>query len=485
MPREKFSGDPQAHSRYERLKMLGKKILGNSETVRAGTIADEDVNRAKQFIAQGTKETNPLVRASYWEHILIAPEFGTKIARQAFEKGLAVNPAEVAFLLWMHDIGRLVAPGDYLRTDFIGDRILVASGVPRKILKELPSVGVLMEKAEALELDEEQLRFRKPLTTDQEQIAKTYFDSLTPTQRIINFADNLGKRGPDGLFTSGSFVEYLRTQESRYESDSPWASVRWSISRRQAGAVLQAYTIERTGEWLEEIGVNLTKIHHDLKEYGPKFVVIVRHGELDNPTNIVYSRDNVMGESKIHLSEAGRVQMYHTGELLQERGFQIERIDVSPEIRADESAHALNRVLHVSDEAMRVNDLLDDTYAPGPFKEGMTLDELTAIGGDVYENNRWKEYVHERPEDIITRMNTAFWQSAKNLQTGQTAILVSHGDPIAWLVNTISGEVIPQPKDLRNLLYPSKGEGVVAIIGPDNKIFSLYSLGSWKTAKIY
>ena len=37
-----------------------------------------------------------------------------------------------------------------------------------------------------------------------------------------------------------------------------------------------------------------------------KRILVIRHGELENPRGIVYNRDSVMGEEIIHLSEKGR-----------------------------------------------------------------------------------------------------------------------------------------------------------------------------------
>lgn len=472
--------------RYNILKDLGKTHFGHSESLKEGKIEKGDVILAKNFLGKGAHETNPSVWASYWEHTLIAPEYGKRIAEAAKQKGLAVNPAEVEFSLWLHDIGRLVTPGAYFRNDLIGDRILQENGIPMTTRNNFPSIRKLMATAEELDLKDTQLKFQDPLTPDQQQNALQYFDSLAPTQRIINLADNLGKRGPNGLFDLESFLVYLKSQEGRYNQNSDWGAISWAIPRRQAGAVLQAFTIEKTASWLKELGVDLNDTKNSLENYGPKFIAVVRHGDLYNPSNIVYNRDTVMNkEDIIHLGDEGKEQMQRVATLINNRKFNPVKIFTSPETRALESTHELNSILHV-DEVTTVADL-DDGFAPGPYLEKMTMDQLMDIGGNVYDSTRWGKYYHESPKEIIERMQRTFYKVASGLKVGETGLLLSHGDPIAWLLNTLTSTTIPSPENLRQLLYPAKGEGAVAIIDPQGFVFSTYTLKdkSIQRGKIY
>jgi len=473
---------PDAIERYNKLKALGESLIGVSETLRRGIVAEEDVARAREFLAKGARETNPPVWANYWEHILIAPELGRRIATAVQRAGLAINPLEIEFMLWLHDIGRLVTPAEYLRNDLIGDRLLRGCGVTNRLLKNSPPIAELMAVAERLKFS-----FQEQLTSEQEKEAQKYFDSLSPAQRITNYADNFGKRGPNGLFNLNVFVTYLTLQEGRYDQESQWASVKWAIPRRQAGAVLQAHVIGKTLDWFQEIGVDLKDIQNELKDYGPKIVVIARHGELNNPTGIVYNRDSVMQEEDIiHLSDEGRRQMQELADLLQKRRFKCTRILTSPEIRTREACEEMRNQLGIGD--FRVDEGLDDAYAPGPYQEKMAMKKLAEIGGDVYEESRWGKYGHEKPREIVERMGRAFWQMVKDLKTGVAGILVSHGDPIAWLANSLVSGEVPSPQELRELIYPAKGEALVAVIGPQDELFTMYLLNGddvLKKGKIY
>jgi hypothetical protein len=229
---------------YAKLKRLGKEIFSESSIVKSGIISPTDVGLAREFMTRGAKETNPQVRASYWEHITIAPELGKRIAEETNGK-LDINPAEVEMLLWLHDIGRLVTPSAYFRNDLIGDRLLLETGFPKKIVDEFPPLARISVLADEMELTEGQLNFTEPSTDGQEKTLQAYFDSLTPTQRIINLADNLGKRDKNGIFSSDTFLKYLETQEERYSTDSFWSSVHWATERRRGAALLEYHLVEK------------------------------------------------------------------------------------------------------------------------------------------------------------------------------------------------------------------------------------------------
>lgn len=465
---------PLAIARYETLKKLGKEVFA-PEFAQDPVVSEQHVARAKEFLSSAAKETKPQVWASYWEHILIAPELGKRLAEKARDRGVEVNPHEVEFSLLLHDVGRYITPGAYLRNDLIGDRLLKEMGVPVAVVKNLPSVGEMITRGEELDLTDGQLVFEEPLTSEQEEMMDGYFASMNPTERIICLSDNLGKRDPNGLFSYETFISYLKGQEGRYlDRESPWASIHWATKdkRRQKSAVYDAYIIERTLKWLFENGVDYEEIRKGLLDFGPKFVVVARHGELNNPTNIVYNRDSAMSEV-IHLSEEGRNQMHVLGKLIKRRGIRPIALETSPETRAQESSKELNLELSTQ---IKVNPDLDEVYAPGPYEEKMTIDQETQTDGGVYNKTRWGQYNHESRESVIERVKKAFWDTVNNLKIGQAGVILSHGDTVAWLVNTINGETPPNPSDLRSLFYPGKGEALLAVVGPDNEVFTMYLL---------
>lgn len=457
--RTRILEEPVALLRFKKLKSLGKRIF-DWDRIKGGVISQERIYQAQNFLSIGAQETNPPVLAIYWEHVMTAVDLGKRIAQRVTEQGGEINPLEVEFLLWIHDIGRLALPVAFYRNDLVGNRLLTDIGVPRRVTANLPSLGKLLEAADKMNLTNKQITFEKALIPKQKKLAESYFVSLSSIQRIINLADNLGKGGTRGILDIPSFIEYFKVQEKRYvDQDTAWPSIHWATykDRRKKGAVLQVYVIERTIQWLESMGVDFEEIRNGLLDHRPKFVVIARHGELHNPHNLVYNRDTVMKLADIiHISDEGKGQMKRLGQLIKERELLINNIETSPESRAKESSTELNYHFQVP---IHINDGLDDVYAPGPYREHMTMDQLMKIGGNVYEGDQWEKYQHESPTDIIQRMRKVFWKTVQKINAGEAGILLSHGDPIAWFANTIFDTNMPDPKDLRNLIYPAKGEG--------------------------
>jgi len=215
-----------------------------------------------------------------------------------------------------------------------------------------------------------------------------------------------------------------------------------------------------------------------------KTIIVVRHGALDNPNEIVYNRDSVMDpEDIIHLSDEGERQIKHLSSLLEERGFRLLLIYSSPSIRAQESAKILKGQLKNEDEIVIVEDL-DDFFSPGPYKEGMKMDKLEEIGGNTYGKYWRDKYGHESPEEVTSRMQRVFWEIVGNLPLTGAVALVSHGDAIAWLVNSLDPHQNPTPENLREHHYPAKGEAAIITIGEDCEVKKIEFLKQ-STSSVY
>ena len=166
--------------------------------------------------------------------------------------------------------------------------------------------------------------------------------------------------------------------------------------------------------------------------------------------------------------------MQGLGLLIVQRGFKIVRISVSPETRAQESVKYLTAD-NPFPEFETVDDL-DDAYAPGPYLKRITMDQFAEQGGNVYDDSLWKDYPHEQSEAIVGRMRKAFDEMAESIKIGESGILLSHGDPISWLLNDVIKGSLPKPKDLRNSLYPEKGVASVLVLDSSNKLINHYKL---------
>ena len=458
---------------YKELIQIGVPIFSQSKTLASGVVGKQDIELAQTFLARAAENANPTVWGSYWEHIFIASELGKHIAESAQTHGGKISAYEVEFLLFLHEIGRLVSPGDYLGNELITQRFLVEFGLAKSLVDCLPSTMALMKQAEDLKLSGEQLQEKVPLSTDQEKQVADYFAGLSFTQRIINLADNLGKRDANGLFDLAALYHYLQTQEYRYEEIEESTPDRLTAAR-PAGAFLQMKIVSKTIEWLNQMQVDVGEILRTLCNFDPKFILIVRHGELENPKAIVYNRDSVMRpEDVLHLNTQGKEQMEELAQVIGERKFHCTALLVSPETRTRESADILARGLGLEPV---VTDDLEEVYAPGPYLEGMTTSKWLQIHGNVYDTNRWGNYHHETPKEIVARMERAFRTIKERLGVGETGIIVSHGDPIAYLVNYLATGKIPPPDTLKSSHFSTKGQGVVVVLDPHGNFFTTYIL---------
>lgn len=490
----KVTEDPAAIERYSRIKAIGKTIFANDENLAGREIAEEDVLRAREFLAQAAQVSNPPVRATYWDHVIIAPELGKRLAEQATEKGLIENPYEVEFDLYLHDMGRLVTPAAYFRNDLIGKRLLIEVGVSPEKVKQLSSLSKLLEVADQLDFSQDQLRFESPLNEEQAAKVKEYFDSLTPAQRIVNLADNLGKRGNNGLFTLALFKDYLSSQEQRYDTqDSPWASIHWSLPRRRQSAVLQWYTVSKTVTWLEENGIDLRNIMEDLKEYGPSFEILVRHGNTTLPeSGLTYNRDDSTDEkTKVDLDPIeGVQQLEEEGTIMTQLGYVPTRIIASPQSRSLKSAQTLGRSLtpQVNAEDIVIDPNINESYAPGPFKEEIKLDDwrkMTGERADVFSPYWITKWGHETKEALLARFGEAIEQYYKTLAVGESVALVSHDTPIVTWYEKILNEThhlltwdqLQEFLRARNDKFVlGKGSSLVLVRDPKGRIFTAYLL---------
>lgn len=211
-----------------------------------------------------------------------------------------------------------------------------------------------------------------------------------------------------------------------------------------------------------------------------KYVIVTRHGELVNPNRRVYNRDSQVSLTEVmHVSPEGRQQMRDIAQEVKYRGLNIKKILSSPQIRTLECAYVLMGALEIDD--IGIDDDLEDNWAPGPCREKMTIAQYEELGS-VYDLTRWPD--HETPKEIIARMKRGFYKLAGQLKLGEAGILLSHGDPIGWLVNYLRG-VIPDPSDLRQSNYPPKGSALIFTLSHLDEILNVEHLFTPNESQIY
>lgn len=195
------------------------------------------------------------------------------------------------------------------------------------------------------------------------------------------------------------------------------------------------------------------------QEIPSKYVLLIRHGEIDNPNNVVYSRDNLEKSGNIvHLNAHGKEQMETLGKLITQGGFNIRRVLVSPETRTQESAIALDSN-HNFPQA-ELDDDLDDAFAAGSYLEWLRLNpDKTNV-----------DLAFEAPKVVVVRMNRVFVRVIETLQTGESAILVTHADPINYFLSSFLTDKLPNPQEAESPFYPEKGTGFVVILNSGNQV---------------
>lgn len=158
---------------------------------------------------------------------------------------------------------------------------------------------------------------------------------------------------------------------------------------------------------------------------------LVRHGEVYNPSGVLYGR-----LPNFHLSDTGKQMAEAAAKELKIQGFNIKGIFSSPLIRAQESAKPIEELFGI--DAKTDEDLIE----PWNVFEGRKL-SVKAVA--IRPHWWWHFRNPARPAwgesfiDIIARMNEAMLRAAETVQSGDV-VLVTHQLPI-WVMHLhTSGE---------------------------------------------
>lgn len=188
-------------------------------------------------------------------------------------------------------------------------------------------------------------------------------------------------------------------------------------------------------------------------------VFIIRHGEIDNPRKILYGRTIDM-----KLNDRGRSQIKNLAKKLVKQGEVPEKTFTSPLSRDHESAEILIKELKLKSQPIIERELIDVDI---PFLAGKSMNERKKIhksGEDEYS----KKYVklgNEFRANIVKRMKKTFDRIVKN-NLGKTVAIVSHGDPIQFLLFKLSNpnKKVPSMSILVNENYPPKGRATKIVV---------------------
>lgn len=183
-------------------------------------------------------------------------------------------------------------------------------------------------------------------------------------------------------------------------------------------------------------------------------IYLVRHGEVHNPTKVVYGR--IPG---FYLSETGRAQAMKLGSHLS--GKKLSAIYASPLERTHETATYIHK--HHGHLNIVHDERIIECYTP---LEGESI--------EVVEKNNWNFYEPEflakggeSLEDIWNRMNTFFTEKVKQ-HAGEEIAVVSHGDPIMITAARHAGKPLVV-ESIRGIAYVETAKGF-QIIYDENSV---------------
>ncbi|MDE2857287.1 MAG: histidine phosphatase family protein [Chloroflexota bacterium] len=148
-------------------------------------------------------------------------------------------------------------------------------------------------------------------------------------------------------------------------------------------------------------------------------IYLMRHGQVHNPTNVLYGR-----RPGFALSEAGIQQAHAAGKCLADHT--VSAIYSSPMERARQTAEIVASYHSAVDP--RVDRRLIEVATP---YEGRPIAELAAMGWDLYTGN---QPPHEIPQMVLDRV-LDFFDYARKAHRGKSIIAVGHGDVLVfpWL----------------------------------------------------
>lgn len=174
-------------------------------------------------------------------------------------------------------------------------------------------------------------------------------------------------------------------------------------------------------------------------------VWLARHGEVHNPSNVLYGR-----MPRVRLTPEGRRQAQALADFLRSRP--LAAIYSSPMLRARRTAAA---VLEVHPELKRVR-IDKDLQEVRTAWQGEPVAALEQIDWDFYSNPR--DPADESLRAIHDRMHR-WLQRMLRRHAANEVLGVSHGDPILILVGTLRGlqldprRIFPRPYIEPGVLY--------------------------------
>ena len=169
----------------------------------------------------------------------------------------------------------------------------------------------------------------------------------------------------------------------------------------------------------------------------------VRHGHVENPQQIIYSR-----LPRFRLSELGLAQAAAAAQILKD--IHPAAIYSSPLLRARQTAQII--ASQHPGLKIRISSLIHENFSPF---QGAPVAEVERLNWDIFTG---VQPPYENPVILLARMRK-FIDRARRTHPGEAVIAVTHGDPIRFLVGWAQGgSVETEPSGMK---YPATGSVVI------------------------
>lgn len=165
----------------------------------------------------------------------------------------------------------------------------------------------------------------------------------------------------------------------------------------------------------------------------------IRHGQVENPRNIVYAR-----LPRFKLSQTGREQAITAGALL--KNINLTVIFTSPMLRARQTAGLVARE-HLG-IPIKISSLINENHTPF---QGSSLKVIEERNGDIF-TGVYPPF--EQPADLLARSVKFITRVCRQYQ-GKSIAVVTHGDIIRVIIRWAMG--YPPERDSNETPFPGTG----------------------------
>lgn len=233
------------HYRYEAIAGVTESDLAATAFAKERDFTPRDVEVTRHYLVHAAKYADTAMWPNFWETTALAAIYAREIANELPEAG--INSDEIEALGLIHDLGRLMAPGDYYRNDLLAERLAARAELRKDVLGQIHSVAKIVGMS---------------------QDSYHSIDDLPPITRVLMASDWLGKRNRDGdLVTPQEIIAAARASYNGYKGDAVWSSTYAGMQAllegggREMGEQLFADSVA----WCESQGIDFATIRQKVE----------------------------------------------------------------------------------------------------------------------------------------------------------------------------------------------------------------------------